>query len=373
MSQRGDLTPTSARGRLARPQTGHSCKRFQNRLPLTEEIMKPTLHHVAEEAGVSIASASRALTGNSASLETVRRVREAAKRLGYVPNATARSLRLGGTRHVVFAVDDIGNPNYVAMLRAIEEKFKEARIRLNVMSTGRNPGEAVNLIATLNRGAGDGLIISPIRVTPELRRAIANAVVPVVVIGTLHREVAIDQVQIDSAAAIELAVDHLVKSGRRRLLLLNGPLDTNPGAARRRGFLAAVGRIGLNLDESDVHFAEDFTVAAGAAVIERLAAGGRLADYDAIVGANDLLAIGALAAAHRYGLSIGDLAITGMDDTELAEVYLPSITSVSLRAATRGELAADLLLRRFGDPGRAAESLRVSPTLVVRESTAGVL
>ncbi|QYM64320.1 MULTISPECIES: LacI family DNA-binding transcriptional regulator [unclassified Microbacterium] len=84
---------------------------------------KPTLHEVAAAAGVSLASASRALTGRSASPEMVRKVRTAAKRIGYLPDATARSLRLGGRPQVVFAVDDIGNPNYVQMLRAIEEEL----------------------------------------------------------------------------------------------------------------------------------------------------------------------------------------------------------------------------------------------------------
>lgn len=329
---------------------------------------KPTLHQVAETAGVSLASASRALTGNSASPEMVRRVRGAAKKLGYLPDATARSLRFGGTRQVIFAVDDIGNPNYVEMLRAIERSFGDTGLRLSISATGRRPEQTVDLVRSMNMGLGDGLIISPIRVTPELRRALLDAVVPVVVIGSLHREIDIDSVRVDSALAVGMAVEHLHELGRSRIALINGPMDTNPGAARRRGFLAAMERLGRGINPEHLRAAEDFTVAAGMAAAERLLD----ADpgIDAIVAANDLIGVGAISAATRRGLRIPeDLAITGIDDTEIGSVYNPTLTSVSLRAGERGELAARLLLERFEDPSRDHHTLTVQPELKIRQST----
>ncbi|WP_223691374.1 LacI family DNA-binding transcriptional regulator [Leifsonia poae] len=333
---------------------------------------KPTLHQVAQTAGVSLASASRALTGNSASVEMVRKVKKAAKSLGYLPDATARSLRLGGTRQVVFAVDDIGNPNYVEMLRSIEREFGSHGPRLSIVATGRDPEQTTELVHSLNVGVGDGLIISPIRVTPNLRRAIVDAVVPVVVIGSLHRNVDIDSVRIDSSVAVGYAVEHLVAIGRRRIAFINGPLDTNPGAARRRGFVDAMTRLGVDVHPDLQVAADDFTVSAGRAaaveLFERLAA--TETPLDAVVAGNDLIGVGTISAAIGRGLRVPeDIAITGIDDTEIASVYNPRLTSVSLQSGERGRLAARLLLDRFDDPACEPRSIEVVPELIVREST----
>lgn len=335
---------------------------------------KPNLHHVAQLAGVSIASASRALTGQSASAETVKKVRAAAKKLGYVPDATARTLRLGGTRQVVFAVDDIGNPNYVAMLRAVERSLGSRGIRLSVSATGRDPKQTLDLVRSLSVGVADGLIISPIRVTPELRRALAECVVPVVVIGSLDKETDIDRVRVDSAMAVEMAVDHLVETGRRNIAFINGPLDTNPGAARQRGFESAAARHGLH-SAGPMVCADDFTASAGLAAAKKLLENDKGAGkpIDAIVAANDLIGVGAISACVSSGFRVpDDIAVTGIDDTEIAAVFNPPLTSVSLQAEERGSLAAQLLLKRFEDPFRDPELLTVDPVLMIRASSASL-
>lgn len=334
---------------------------------------KPTLHEVAAAAGVSLASASRALTGRSASPEMVRKVRTAAKRIGYLPDATARSLRLGGHRQVVFAVDDIGNPNYVQMLRAIEEELGETT-RISVSSTGRRPDQTVELVRMLSMGAGDGLIISPLRVTPALRQALADTVVPVVVIGTLHSDLDIDSVFVDSSVAVGMVVDHLVELGRTRIGVINGPGNTNPGAARRAGFAAAVARHDLPRIEALQITAADFTVGAGVDAAERLLSATLDSGIpvDAILCANDLIAIGAISAARRRGLRVpDDVAVTGIDDTELAALYSPPLTSVSLQSDRRGRIAARMLSDRFADPSRPSRRETVEARLVIRASTRG--
>lgn len=332
---------------------------------------KPTLHEVAAAAGVSLASASRALTGGSASVSMIRRVRSAAKEIGYLPDATARSLRMGGQRQVVFAVDDIGNPNYVQMLRAIEAELGD-NLRLSVTSTGRRSDQTVDLVRSLSMGAGDGLIISPIRVTPELRQALAETVVPVVVVGSLHADLGIDNVFVDSATAIGMVVDHLVQTGRRNIGVIHGPGNTNPGATRRRGFTYAIQRHGLEVSPSLELTASDFTVAAGiAAATELINRSDALGlKMDAIVAVNDLIAIGAMSAASKLRRRIPeDIAVTGIDDTELASIYNPGLTTVSLASAERGTLAARMLLRRFADPKLPPQRESVGVNLIVRGST----
>lgn len=336
---------------------------------------RPTLVQVADLAGVSVASASRALNGMVASPETVAKVRAAAASLGYVPDATARSLKLGYSQQLAFAVDDVGNPVYVEMMRAIESVISRSGYRLLVSSTGAGPDDTVDLVRSLSRGYADGLVISPLRVTAELVRELQRAPVPVVVVGALPPEVLLDTVLTNSAHGVELAVDHLVDTGRRRIGFVNGPLDTTPGAARQRGFQGAYAAAGLGADVQAVQeVAKDFTVAAGhAAALELLDrhrdASGAVA-LDAILAANDLLAIGVIHAAIELGLDVPhDLAVVGMDDTELASVFNPGLTSVSLGSAERGRAAAELLLGRLADPKLPARRVVVEPKLVTRSST----
>lgn len=331
-------------------------------------MARATITQVARHAGVSIASASRALNKHSVSAATLERVRAAAAELGYVADASARSLKLGRTMQLAYAVADIGNPVYVEMMATIESVVSDAGYRLVVSKTGDAVG-TVELVRELRRGHVDGMILSPLRVTDGLIAALEEAPVPTVVLGRLPDGAAVDTVRADSAAGMALVVDHLVELGRRRLAFLNGPADTTPGRLRRDGFAAAVAAHGdLETVETE---ARDFTIAAGAAAAEALLrAEPRL---DAIVAANDLIGIGVLHAAADAGLRVPDeLAVTGVDDTELARVTRPELTSVALGSAERGRAAAELLLARIADPARERTSLTVEPRLLVRGSTIGV-
>ncbi|MEU4361667.1 LacI family DNA-binding transcriptional regulator [Promicromonospora sp. NPDC023987] len=331
---------------------------------------RATLMQVAERAGVSLASTSRALHGTGASQAMVDRVRTAAAELGYSPDVIGRSLRMKRTFQIAFAVADIGNPVYVEMLTAIHEVLAPHGYRVVVMSTGPTVGTTVDLVRSLGSGFVDGLIVSPLRTDDALVEAIRQAPVPVVVIGRSLEN--IDSVSTDSAAGLGQAVAHLVEIGRRRIGFVNGPLDTTPGAARQRGFDAATSATTFAGDHTETERADDFTVAAGLAAARRLLARDpEVGPFDAVVAANDLLAIGVIRAAGELGLSVPrDLAVTGMDDTEIGRVFQPSLTSVSLGSADRGRAAAQLVLDRVGDVVEPAQQIAIGPHLVVRESTA---
>ncbi|HEY7049537.1 MAG TPA: LacI family DNA-binding transcriptional regulator [Jatrophihabitantaceae bacterium] len=329
---------------------------------------RPTLTEVARHAGVSVASASRALSGGSASPATVARVQKAAAQLGYVVDATARSLKVGRTEQLAFAVADLGNPVYVAMMRAIEGVVSAAGFRLVVSSTGASPDDEIGLIRGLNQGYADGLIVSPIRMTDHVVAELRQSRVPIVVVGSLPAGVDLDNVRTNSTRGVGLAVAHLAESGRRAVALLNGPTDTVPGRARERGFLQAMRALGRKVATAQSVTATDFTHDAGEKAASTL-----LTHYepDAIVCANDLLAIGAMRVLRSRGLNVPeDVAVVGMDDTDLAELAVPGLTSVSLGSEERGRIAATMLLDRLGDRTRAASRVTVQPKLVLRASSA---
>jgi LacI family transcriptional regulator len=340
---------------------------FSPEVETTMTSTRATLIQVAERAGVSLASTSRALHGTGASPSMVERVRAAAAELGYSADAIGRSLRLKKTFQVAFAVADIGNPVYVEMMRAIHEVLEPHGYRVVVMSTGDTATSTTELLHSLNSGFVDGMIVSPLRTDDRLIAEIQQAPVPVVVIGRALDDRGISSVSTDSAGGIGQAVRHLHAIGRRRIGFLNGPLDTTPGASRERGFDAVIGAGDLAAERVDKETAADFTVTAGLEAARRLLARGRL---DALVAANDLLAIGAIRAVRELGLSVpGDVAVTGMDDTEIGRVFQPSLTSVSLGSTERGRAAAEIMLQLTDDPGQAAQQITVGPALMVREST----
>lgn len=328
-------------------------------------MSRPTIAGVARAAGVSVASVSRVLNGLPATEEMAERVRRAVDELGYVPDARARSLKVGRTFQLTLAVADVGNPVYVTMMRAVEEVVSAAGYRLVVTATGPEVVDEVALVRGMARGYADGLLISPLRVDEDLVKSIRECEVPVVVAGNVPAKAGVDTVRANSPKGMLLAVDHLVSRGRTRIAFLNGPADTVPGAARSKGFTDALKT--HNLEPVAAAEAADFTFAAGrAAAPDLLAAGG----LDAVVCANDLLAVGLMHELAAAGLRVPeDVAVVGMDDSELAEQSFPPLTSVNLGSAERGRRAAELLLARIEDNERAPRRIVVQPSLSVRRST----
>lgn len=330
---------------------------------------RPTVVEVADRAGVSIASVSRVLNGKPARRDTEERVRAAAAELGYVPDATGRALKLGSTMQVAFAVDDVANPVYTEMMRGVESAMSGTGARLLVSSTGHDIGDLLALVASLSRGYADGLVISPLRRSPELVEALLHAPVPVVVVGDIGPGTPLDTVRTDSRRGVLLAHQHLLQTGRRRIAFVNGPTETAPGRARREGYETACATAGSTPMMVE---ASDFTAAAGEDAYASLVAHGGRRRPDAVIAANDLLAFGVMRAARNAGRRVPtQLAVVGIDDTQFARVFSPSLTSVSLGAYERGRLAARLLLERMESPSSPPRTVFVEPRLVVRESSAG--
>lgn len=331
----------------------------------------PTVKTVADLAGVSIASASRVLNGLGASAETSRRVREAADQVGYVPNALGRSLQSQRTGLLALAVADIGNPVYVEMMRAIEDVAKAGDYQLVVHATGADPEAEVNLIKGLARRYVDGLILSPLRLTEGHLVAMRTSPVPVIVVGRLPDDAPHDNVRADSHAAVALAIGHLVGLGRHRIAFINGAPDTSPAIARLAAYQDALAANGLTFDETLVEFG-DFQYTQGREAAARLLARCGEPGPDAIFCANDLIAAGALHELLSRGVNVpNEVALVGMDDTALATMTFPQLTSVSLGAAERGRHAAELLLTRLIDPDLEPRRISVDPVLAVRQSCGG--
>lgn len=326
-----------------------------------------TIHDVARLAGVSISSVSRALNGHTTNKDILDRVNRAVTTLGYVPSSIAQSFKHQRTGQVAFAMADIGNPFYLDAMRAIQPALKKSGLRLILHSTDGIVKDEIELIRDLKNRFVDGLILCPIRVTDELIDAIETAPVPVVVLGSLPDGSDIDQVRSDSYEGAKLGAQHLVNTGCLHIGLIDGPTDTRPGRARLAGFEDGLGELGVLPAADFVQIAGGFEFddgfEAGVALINQHP------DLDGILVANDLLALGCLHALKAAGRSVpDDIRVVGMDDTWLASMATPPLTSVNLGAATRGAQAAQLLLDRLNGDTTPARSVDFRATLTVRES-----
>ncbi len=308
------------------------------------------------------------LNGNGRiSSKTIQQVRAAAALLNYVPNAQASSLRKQITHRIALVVPDIGNSVYVAIAKSIQQVAKQHGYYVSLVSTDGVEGADVDALLLLRNGHVDGMVLIAIKSSKELEENLARVNKPVCVIGRVPGDLGVDNVQANSLQGVRLVVDHILSLGRRRLVFINGPLNTNPAIQRLEGYQVAIRTAGL---EERVVYGE-FTLEGGYEAAEE--ALGKYPEADALVCANDLMGIGALRRLRQAGVRVPqDVAVSGMDDIRECEICSPALTSVALHAAERGRMAAQMLFDRLsgastGSPIRAV----LEPTLRVRESTGG--
>jgi len=328
---------------------------------------KPTIGLVAKRAGVSVASVSRVINGTLARPNTERRVRAAIEELSYHPNSAARALKVRASEQICLSFADVGNPAYLALTRGISRVMKDSKYRIVLSTSVSNEKEIAEHLQGLGSGYADGLIISPIVTNERITELLKELRVPTVLIGTLPPGIKIDNVSIDSNKGIEMAVAHLKETGRKKVAFINGPLATNPGKRRNLGFIAAMEKYKLKISEGAITFLSDFT---SEAAIEGLKTADSLKKFDSIICANDLIAAGVIKILLESNMEVGpEIAVIGMDNTELGKILTPSLTSIDLLAEKRGEVAAQLLLERMNDGQIPPRKVELKSTIVIRDSS----
>lgn len=339
------------------------CKRLQ----FGDGGSMATIKAVAERAGVSIASVSRVVNGTVARGDTEERVWEAIKALDYQPNSAARALKARKSEQICLSFDDLANPAYAMMTRGVGQTLSDTVYRLVLASTFSSVDEIVKHLETMGCGFADGLIISSIYSDKRITNLLSNLRIPLVVIGTLPKGIDADNVWIDSGSGVKTVVRHLKETNRRRIGFLSGPLTTIPGKKRLAAFRSALRENKLDLCQDNIFWADTFSPLAG---FRAVASTKNIRDFDSIICANDQLAAGLMNYCAQNKINIPrDLAIVGIDNTDLSSFMRPTLTSLDLFAEKRGSIAAQLMLERLADPQRPTQKIVLQPTLVVREST----
>ncbi len=327
-----------------------------------------TLREVAEAVGCSVATVSRVLAGDRpVGPDLARRVQEAARDLGYLPNQVARALRSRSTATVGLVLPQITNPFFPALMREVERALHEQGRALLLADSADDPALEAERVELLIARQVDGLIVAPVdqeRSMTTLAKAASR--VPVVLLDRSVDEVQADAVTVDNAAGVRLLLEHLKGLGHSRFWFLGAAGDASAAVERRAAFQDwAVRHAGFWRVELG-----DFSVAFGQHAAGRAVTAPAAQRPDAIVCANDLIAAGALQRLRELGVSVpGELAVTGFDDIDLASLTSPRLTTVRQPNRELAAEAARMLAARIQQPEASARALRLTPTLVTRGST----
>jgi LacI family transcriptional regulator len=328
-----------------------------------------SVREVAARAGVSLGTVSNALNRRDlVAPATLARVERAMAELGYVLNGSARQLRAGASRVLGVMVLDVGNPFWGEVVRGVEAVASEAGYTIMVCSSEESPAKEERNLRALLEHRVDGLLLAPVADEEEALREFRRLDIRVVMLDHLSKDPTIASVAVDDVHGGEIATEHLLARGHRRIALVNGDRSIAWCADRRAGAHRAVAARGLD-PEAVVH---DVPVTAlnareGERIGEGLVAGSPAPT--AVLCANDLLALGVLRALTRRGVRVpGDVALVGYDDVDFAAVLSPPLTTVRQEPYRLGREGVEMLLAEPPPAGAPAPRTVFRPELVVRDS-----
>lgn len=334
--------------------------------------MKVTLKTIAQEAGLSITTVSRALAGyNDVNEETRQRVIAIARRLGYQPNLAARHLRSKQT-HTIGMVIPLttyySDPFFMELLSGVGRQAAE--YGYDLLLSAQQPGEE-ELIAYRRMVASsriDGVIVARVWKDDPRIAFLREAQHPFVAFGR-SGDGDYPYIDVDGLSGMRQLVRHLVERGHRRIALILSPANLVFTAVRYEGYAQGLAEAGLPVRQ-DYLVEADLSQESGCAAAHRLLT---LPDPPtAIIACNDTMAIGAMEAARERGLTVGrDLAIAGFDDIPTAAHTNPPLTTVRQPIYDIGRRALDMLIRVIRREPLEEPHVLLNPELVVRASTGG--
>jgi len=327
-----------------------------------------TILDVAAAANVSKSTVSLVLKDSPLiPLETSQRVREAALKLGYVYNRRAGELRGGSSKTIAVIINDLMNPFFAEILIGVERKLVEAGYIVLMAHTNEDVDRQQKVLRTMREQGAAGMVLCPAYGTPRsLPKEVQSWGIPLVVMVRTLGPGSYDFAGADNERGVFEATRHLLASGHTRIGFLGGRTGVVL-EQRLKGFKAALAERKLEFDE-DLFVASNPTRQGGYETMKLLL--DKTPKVSAAICYNDIVAFGALAALGERGLRAGaDFALMGFDNVQGSEHSNPPLSTVDVRPSELGEHAAEVLLARIEQPGRARQLYLAEPKLLIRQST----
>lgn len=328
------------------------------------------IREVAASAGVSVGTVSNVLNRSHLVAESTRlRVQEAIDALGFVRNESARQLRAGTSRTVGLIVMDVANPFFTDVARGVEDAASQAGLSVILCNSDDDAAKQERYLSLLAEQRVQGLLIVPVDASERRLSELRARGIPVVLLDRRAARRNFCSVSVDDVAGGEMAVEHLLERGHRRVGFVGGG-KFRQVSDRHSGAEAAFGRRGVPAEYLTWVRAESLNVAGGrraAASFLDIPASRR---PTAVFCVNDLLALGFLVELTKRGVDVpGQVALVGYDDIELAEAAVVPLTSVRQPRQHLGRTAMSLLLEETGEGAHRHQQVVFAPELIVRRSS----
>ena len=320
---------------------------------------------IAEKAGVSFATVSRAIT-HSAKVrpEMMQRIRAAMNELGV---SSSDDLFLGKSalsKMVLVIVGDIAVEFFANVVIGVCDELKRMGYTVTLCNSAYKESDEISAIRKAEADGYAGIIMVTVVETEQMISALTEVRIPVVLVNRYIRSLDLDVVRIDNYRGGYLAGQCLIDNGHRRIAHLSGPKNSSAPADRLRGFMAAMQDNGCPFSQEDVIFG-DLSLDCGRDFASLIAGKG----YTAIYVGNDYMAAGAVARFEKLGISVPkDISILCFDDSPLISEDSLNITCVSSDPRRMGHSAAEVLLKRIAEPLGEHIKIIYSPKLILRGS-----
>ncbi len=324
------------------------------------------INTIAAMAGVSRATVSRFLNDGYVSDEKRRRIAEVIEETGYVPSRQAQTLRTGKTGVVGVIIPKINSASISRMVTGLSDVLEKARYQILLANTANEAMSEVDYLKLFaDGGSVDGIILVATVLTPEHLRTLGALSLPHVVLGQRvegHRCVYHD----DFHAVRDITL-HALANGSRPAYLGVMEEDVAAGHDRHEGFLSACAERGATPFGEELPRSE-FTIEGGYLACERLI--DAHPEVDTVVCATDRIAAGAMACLREYGREVpADVQVTGLGDSDIAQVMTPTLTTLHYHFRTSGAEAAKMLLDAMGKAEDRAQRVCMSYEIFSRNST----
>lgn len=306
--------------------------------------MKATIKDVARHANVSVATVSRILNGQSGyTEETKQAVLDVVNQLGYTPNALARGLVKKSSSTFGILLPSLTSSFMFALLDGVVNAARERNFSAIICHTGEDGKDTLNYLNILSEQRVSGIIIASEFVKDEYVERVSAMNIPVVLVSTICEHELIPYIKVNDKAAAAHATKYLIERGHRNIGMISGTKgDPVAGALRVAGFQQALKDAGIPFEEKHLVYG-NFGFQSGVMGMQTLLK--QSPDLSAVFAASDEMAVGALSYAYQQGIKIPDqLSVIGYDDTALAEMAIPPLTTVHQPIYEMGERAVEMLI-----------------------------
>ena len=331
-----------------------------------------TIYDIANKAGVSTATVSRALGSKHDSVrpETRKRILQICEQLEYTPNRLAKNLAKGTTSAIGLVLPDIQGDFYTQIVKGVDEIAFSGGYHLIVASSHSRRNIVESLLGFMRESLVDGVILMIPAMNSQLKEVLDKLKIPVIIINDIDSFDKYDIVSIDNFQGAYSIINYTIKSLKHiKIAMISGPSGNHDSQMRKKGYIAALKDAGIAI-RKDWIIEGDFTIKGGELACSRILS--LKEKPDVIFAANDNMAAGCYTAAESLGFKIpDDINIIGFDHIELGNFLRPKLTTVHVPVSEIGKTSTKLLLKRLhnkDDNSQEPQHIKISTGIIIGES-----